>query len=480
MLAKLAKPTALAAVVLCGAHAGQADEHPDFSSTTISVGTFVGPAISAAQQAAAATWEKNTGGTVNLVEMPASQLFPKYLTALATGDVSFDVVTIAPTWLPDFSPYLSEMPGDVLGAEAWADIHPVYREIMAWEGKRLGLTIEGEQFALYYRVDLFSDRGEQAAFVSRFGYDLAPPESWDEYNDIAAFFSRPEDSLWGTAEAFFRGDQQAWYLFSHAAGYTNHPANQGAMFFDPTTMAPQLDNPGWVKALEDYIGAAGLSPPGALNFNAADVRAALVAGRVAMAIAKIGPRELAAMVEASTAALGVAPLPGSKRIWDHRTGAWTTFAEPVRSPFLAFGGWLAAVPLASRNKAAAWHYVALLAGAGPSAPHGDAALAPYRLSRLDDLDIWLAVLPEETVRRQYLDTQKANLDAPNIALDMRVPAYEIYVDLLEIEVAKALAGDVPPQQALNQVVEAWEKLTDELGRDAQRAAYRTAMGLPPL
>lgn len=465
----------LSIMILGGAEFAPAAEAADFSGTTISVGTFSGPGVAAAQRVAAATWEKDTGGKINIVEAPVSQLFPIYLTALVTGDAAFDVITMAPSWLPDFSPYLSEMPADLIDAEAWADIHPIYREMMTWDGKRLSQTIEGEQFALYYRADLFGDAAEMAAFKAQFGYQLAAPRSWDQYYDIAAFFTRPEAGLWGTAETFFRGGEQAWYFISHAASFANHPETPGALFFDPETFAPQIDNPGWAKALEDYTRSVQFSPPGALNFDAADVRGALGAGRVAMAIARNGPRELAAIVAASDAALGVALLPGSERIWNHRAGAWTTFGEPVRSPFLAFGGWLAAVPEASRNKAAAWHYLRWLAG-------GDAALmlAPYRFSQLSDADRWLAVVPQDALTQQYLDVHRAALDAPNIALDMRLPAYEIYTDLLEIGLSRALAGDISPAAALDTIARQWDELSDKFGRDEQRAAYRASMGLPPL
>jgi multiple sugar transport system substrate-binding protein len=51
---------------------------------------------------------------------------------------------------------------------------------------------------------------------------------------------------------------------------------------------------------------------------------------------------------------------------------------------------------------------------------------------------------------------------------------------LELELSKALAGEVEPQVALDTIATEWNKLTDEFGREAQLAAYRASMGLPPL
>ena len=61
---------------------------------------------------------------------------------------------------------------------------------------------------------------------------------------------------------------------------------------------------------------------------------------------------------------------------------------------------------------------------------------------------------------------------------MRIPGYFQYTDVLEIELSKALAGEVTPQAALDKVARKWNRLTDELGRERQLAAYRSSMGLP--
>ena len=61
---------------------------------------------------------------------------------------------------------------------------------------------------------------------------------------------------------------------------------------------------------------------------------------------------------------------------------------------------------------------------------------------------------------------------------MRLPGYFSYTEILEIELSKALAGEVTPQQALDTVAQGWNKLTDDFGRDKQLAAYRSSMGLP--
>ena len=104
---------------------------------------------------------------------------------------------------------------------------------------------------------------------------------------------------------------------------------------------------------------------------------------------------------------------------------------------------------------------------------------PYRFSHYENLENWSAVFSEEEAA-SYLGAQRASLDAPNVALDLRLPGFFSYTEVLEIELSKALAGEVEPQAALDAIAEEWNALTEEFGRDTQLAAYRASVGLPPL
>ena len=96
-----------------------------------------------------------------------------------------------------------------------------------------------------------------------------------------------------------------------------------------------------------------------------------------------------------------------------------------------------------------------------------------------DVANWSAIF-SEVEATSYLAAQRASLDAPNVALDLRLPGFFAYTEVLELELSKALAGEVEPQVALDTIATEWNKLTDEFGREAQLAAYRASMGLPPL
>ncbi|MEM7711748.1 MAG: extracellular solute-binding protein, partial [Pseudomonadota bacterium] len=193
---------------------------PDYTGVTLTVSTQNGPAIASAMAEAARQWEEATCGTVNVVEFPFGELYPKFLTAMSQQTGDFDVLGFVPAWLPDFAPFLSTMPEALQEGNDWEDVHPVYRErLMQWNGETKSATMDGDMHMLNLRADLLEDPDEQAAFETEYGYPLAAPVTWEQYYDQAAFFHRPDDGMFGTAEAYRRGGQQFWYFFSHAASY---------------------------------------------------------------------------------------------------------------------------------------------------------------------------------------------------------------------------------------------------------------------
>jgi multiple sugar transport system substrate-binding protein len=456
---------------------------PDYSGVTLTVSTQNGPFIASALKTAAESWGEKTCGKINLVEFPFSELYPKFLTAMSQQTGDFDVIGFIPAWVPDFAPYLTSMPAAMQSGPAWDDIHPVYRErLMSWGGEIKSATMDGDMHMLNYRADLFEDAANMAAFKEKYGYDLAAPVTWDQYYDIAEFFMASDAVEYGTAEAYKRGGQQFWYFFSHAASYTNNPSNPGSMFFDPETMDAEINNAGWLKALEDYKRGLAFNPPGALNNSSGDVRPLYSGGSVAMNIDWADSGIMGATEGTIKGNVRTAVLPGSKDIWNIKTDAWDHFDTPVASPFLAFGGWQLAVPADSKNAEAAWSYLAEVTSPEVSAKAivtSNTGVNPYRLSHYDKLENWTSIFtPAEAA--SYLGAQRASLDSPNVALDLRLPGFFSYTEVLEIELSKALAGQVEPQQALDAIAAEWNKLTDEFGRDKQLAAYRSAMGLPPL
>jgi multiple sugar transport system substrate-binding protein len=74
-----------------------------------------------------------------------------------------------------------------------------YGEYPAGSGKYWAFPTEGDADGWAYRKDLFENPDEQAAFKAEYGYDLAVPTDYKQLMDIAKFFTRPDQGLYGVA-----------------------------------------------------------------------------------------------------------------------------------------------------------------------------------------------------------------------------------------------------------------------------------------
>ena len=69
-----------------------------------------------------------------------------------------------------------------------------------YKDKLTSVQYDGDLKMLHYRHDLLTDPEEMAAFKEKYGYDLSTPKTWQQYLDIARFFTRPEQNLYGSGE----------------------------------------------------------------------------------------------------------------------------------------------------------------------------------------------------------------------------------------------------------------------------------------
>ncbi len=459
----------------------------DFTGVRIKIGVQNARAIGSPAEVHADTWEKNTGGVALVLKSEFGQLFVEYMASLKAPDPVYDVLLFPSAWAADFYPYLMELPSDLRENEAFDDIHPIYRErLMTWDGKWIAVTVDGDLFSGYYRKDLFEDPRNQADFRRRYGYELFPPDTWRQYRDIAEFFTgrrlRDGSRMYGTAEAFARNGQQFWTLFSRASAYTNHPNHPGAQFFDPDTMRAQVNNPGWLRAVQEYKEMLKFSPPNADTYGIVEARNAFLSGRTAMALDWGDTAQIATDPNHSeiSGKVGYFVLPGTKKIWNGRFWEWNETESVHKVPFLAFGGWIAGVPKNSRNPQAAWDYIMWFSNPENSLRDvvtSGTGINPYRFTHFTNIDAWTQAL-SITAASEYLDVVRTSLDSQNVALDLRIPGFYRYTEALEKELSGILRGETSNKEAMDRVALEWERITNDLGREKQLAVYRAAMNLP--
>ncbi|MBT9330831.1 extracellular solute-binding protein [Paracidobacterium acidisoli] len=133
---------------------------------------------------------------------------------------------------------------------------------------------------LIYRSDLFSSAQEQQNFRAAYGYDLAPPQTWQQFEDAARFFTRPEEGLFGTVFACFPDGHNTLYDFALQVWSRGGELQDGAGL--PLLMSAEAE-----AALDFYrrvVRDATLCHPGSTGFDSVQSGDAFLSGSVAMMV----------------------------------------------------------------------------------------------------------------------------------------------------------------------------------------------------
>lgn len=126
-----------------------------------------------------------------------------------TGDVAdgtYDLFLCLSDWLPALADDGLLTPLDDRLADdppadwpsGWADS---MRDLVAYDGTTYGVPYHDGPEIFHYRQDLFESVEEQEAFREAYGRPLHVPKTWTEFLEVAEFFTRPDDDLWGTVVA---------------------------------------------------------------------------------------------------------------------------------------------------------------------------------------------------------------------------------------------------------------------------------------
>jgi multiple sugar transport system substrate-binding protein len=462
-----------------------------FKGQTLVIGGPPGPTITGPVKGHAKEWERRTGGKIQIAGYPSADLFDKIRSAIITGTAAFDVIFYSSGWAADImgSGYLREVPQDIIARMDWNDIVPIYRErLLTWAGKTYSLPYDGDLHMYYYRKDLLQDANNTKKFKAKYGYGWDPTtgaRTWDEYHDIAEFFTgwdwnndgRPD---FGAIETMGRKKWSFYFFFSRASAYAKHPEDP-AFFFDLETMQPRINTAGFVKALEDWVKIIPYTPPGTIANGTAELRRDFIGGRCAQCFewADIGTLSYDVKRSVVKDKVGFNKLPGAKQAYNVKQQGWDDFPDITYAPFLAFGGWISGVTRTSKYPEASFDLTSWLGGKDMSmilCAEPDSGVNPYRESHFSNIKAWSNAGMGEQSAGQYLAAIRDSYTHPNAIIDLRIPGTAEYFDQLEVYTSQTLAKQIEPAEALNQAAQAWNAITDRLGREQQKTYYRQSLG----
>ncbi len=166
-----------------------------------------------------------------------------------------------------------------------ADMFPAaslsqYGEYPDGSGQFYGLPANQDAYGLMYRRDLFENPDEQAAFKEIYGRDLRVPETYQEAAEVAEFFTRPDEGLYGWGQM---GGRE--YDFATTAS-NSYLWSFGGELYNPATYEVEgyLNSSASIEGVQAYVDMFQYGPPGSGSWGFDEVNAAFQQGQLAMAM----------------------------------------------------------------------------------------------------------------------------------------------------------------------------------------------------
>ena len=430
-------------------------------------------------------WEAYTGATINWIDLAQADYNARLQQSIATGTVDFDIIEMGAPFEGDVlgKGLASEMP-DWVKEQIDMDDYVDYLKapVGTWDGKTYRVSIDGDCHTFAYRTDYFGPDGIGGAEV---------PTTWQEINQVSKDLVGKEDPLTGLPAHGYLDPLKGWggfgfyFLENRAAAYAKHP-DSPAWLFDPETMKPMVNNPAWVQAIQDVMDLidAGAYPADQINADPGTTAfQQFLAGTGSMLMwwGDVGSSARTSDTSVVGDVVGFGMNPASDRVYNAQSGEW----EDTRNeaPNMAYIGWgvyvMATVEGDEKKKKAAWSAAAHLGGKDLSlwASAYPSGFQPYRNSHFQ-FEEWEEAGYDRAYIEDYLGSNADSYNHPNAAIEPRIPGIFQYYSVAEDELAKGYAGQYgSAQETADAIAAAWEKITDQIGRDSQIAVYKASLGM---
>ena len=441
-------------------------------------------------------WETYTGAKINWIDLAQADYNARLQQAIATGTVDFDIAEMGAPFEGDVcgKGLASEMPDWVKSLIDMDDyVDYLKAPVGTWDGKTYRISIDGDCHTFAYRKDFY----ENAEFAKAWkdagnAGEWAPPKTWAQVQAHSKFLAGKTDPLTGQPAYGFIDPLKGWggfgfyFLEDRATAYAKHPGDP-AWLFDADTMKPRVNNPAFVKAIQevmDLIKTPDAYPADQINADPGTTAFQQFLAGTGGALTWWGDVGSSARTSDTSVVGDVVAfdiLPGSDEVYNAKSGQWEKTAN--QAPNMAYIGWgvyvMARVDSDEKKKKAAWSAAAHLGGRDLSLwtaayPSG---FQPYRNSHFS-YEEWEQAGYDRAFVEDYLGSNRDSYNHPNAAIEPRIPGIFQYYSVAEDELAKGYAGQYKSaQETADAIAAAWEKITDQIGRENQIKLYKASLGV---
>jgi multiple sugar transport system substrate-binding protein len=260
--------------LMCAGSALAADLPGKFEGVTVDA-KLIGGQQYEALYARIAEWEKATGAKVNVLSKKNHfELDKEIKSDIATGNITWCVGSNHSSFAPQYPDIYTDLAA-LLPKEEIAAFVPANIAASTLGGKLVMLPrAQFDVSALYYQKSLYQDDAKKAAFKEKYGYDLTPPDTWQQVTDQATFFSNPPD---------FYGTQYAGKEEAINGRFYEMLVAEGGEYLDADGK-PTFNSEAGVRALDWFVNLykAKAVPVGTTNYLWDDLGQGFASGTIAV------------------------------------------------------------------------------------------------------------------------------------------------------------------------------------------------------
>ena len=397
--------------------------------------------------------------------IPLDAFVAKTLLEFNSGTSPWDLIMFGPSNMPDYGrhfepldPWIQKMKLDFY----MDDIADVYKKLMLrWAGKIVSMPYDGDVHIMFWNKVAFERPDNKKKFKVKYGYDLAPPKTWKQWDDQSEFFhgwgwDGSDRKLFGAGASYKPSSSGYSYHWWRARFFA-----YGGQYFD-ATMKPLINTPAALRALEEMVKTMPYYPPGVLLFESEEPKTMLIKGEVPLLYSwtstgkRVGnPAESLIIGKAGFGVMPGAEIDGKLVV------------RPAMTPGRAM-----AVSKYSKKKEVTMKVLEFISLPDQSLKivmDPKTIMDPWRVSHFRSQK-FRAAFPGAG---EYLDAIEKTF--PHVVPDPVIPGADEYQRKLSFEITEALAKRKSPKDALESAFAEWEKITDRRGREKQKAAWGEKM-----
>lgn len=273
---------------------------------------------------------------MEFVPMDLEQLYDTLLLKGGLHHGDWDIVHINTDWIAQaYAEGGLCVLNDLLEKKPIADYQnawsPSLLSFQNFDGEIVGLPFHDGPECLVVRKDLFHSPVEQENFFKQYQRPLEVPRTWSEFLEVASFFTRPGDNLYGTIFAGYPDGHNAVFDFCIQLW------SRGGELLDKQGNI-DLNQPKAIAALDFYrqlFKQEGILHPKSVEYESVKAGAAFANGEVAMMVNWFGFASWA-QIDTGSAVKGcvdIAPIPADKGVSSPSLNVYWLYAIATGSMF---------------------------------------------------------------------------------------------------------------------------------------------------